>query len=78
MQIKSQALLTGAGFSCNVGGLSGQQIRTILFNNVNIKRSNRIAAVVNARVVDYESIYRTIGGNQFWPAPSLFSLPPGR
>ncbi len=65
MQIKRQALLTGAGFSCNVGGLSGQQIRTILFNNSSIKRNGRIAQIVNARGADYESIYRTIiEGNQ--------------
>jgi hypothetical protein len=60
MQIKKQALLTGAGFSCNVGGLSGQQIRTILFNNPKVKENNQIAQIVNASGADYESIYRTI------------------
>lgn len=66
MQIKRQALLTGAGFSCNVEGLSGQQIRTILFNNPKVKENDRIAKIVNAQGADYESIYRTIiEGNTF-------------
>jgi hypothetical protein len=60
MQIKKQALLTGAGFSCNMGGFSGQQIRTILFNNPELKRDDRIARIINEPGADYESIYRIV------------------
>jgi len=60
MRINSQVLLTGAGFSCNAGGLSGQQIRTILFNNSQVKENERIAEIVNSQGADYESIYQTI------------------
>ena len=43
-----------------MGGLSGQQIRTILFNNPQVKENDQVAEVVNSYGADYESIYRTI------------------
>ena len=60
MEIKNQALLTGAGFSCNVGGLSGRQFVLRLSNHHAIQENDRIARRLYAKGVDYESLYRTV------------------
>jgi len=60
MLIKNQALLTGAGFSCNVGGLSGGQFLTRLTNHPSIQENDRIQTLLYAQGADYESIYRTV------------------
>lgn len=66
MQIKTQALLTGAGFSYNVGGLSGHTFVKRLSNHPRIQENNRIATLFYAKRADYESIYRTvIEGEEF-------------
>ncbi len=60
MRIRNQALLTGAGFSCNVGGFSGDKFLTRLSNHPKIKEDNRITEVLYTKDADYESIYRTV------------------
>ena len=60
VQVKDQALLTGAGFSCNVGGLSGRQFLIRLSNHPKIQETGRVQTLLSAENADYESIYRTV------------------
>jgi hypothetical protein len=66
MEIKSQALLTGAGFTCNVGGFLGGSFLNGLTNHAGIKANERISQLLWDEKSDYESVYRTvIEGEEF-------------
>ena len=58
--LKKTILLTGAGFTCNVGGLSGKEFRNRLFNNDALKEIEPVFRIITMPGSDYESIYRDV------------------
>jgi len=61
--IKKQILLTGAGFTYCAGGFSGEQVRTRLFNDLELKKHPNLFSQITMEGADYESIYRQVTEN---------------